>query len=418
MLFNILAGVFHIYSSNKALKIYKENLIELGLFLLKSFEMGNRIYMITQGDTNHSLMTFVEEFRDQKSIKNIVIYDGKKNVIASAYKDNIPYLKPDLKNIIIDFQNKEFVIYEPYAKTFETHGRRSGVMGGHRMEIRPSHLPYNELNIAISLNNEGYRILKRHFYNHLFVLSLILILITFVYFYMLRLIKLYRLSENMRKVAERDAELGKFSNLLAHEIKNPLSSIDGLIRYAAGITESANIKEYLIKSLEELKRINKLVNDFLYFGKEINFNKDNFDISEVINKAILLLTYEINQKKLHIDLMGPSFDIYADKDKILQVIMNLLLNGVQSAPPESHITLVYNSDKTLLITNNVERNNKIDKAKLFEPFYTTKITGSGLGLSISKKLMELQGFSITIISVEPFVVKLAFGDVCGQNINS
>jgi len=74
----------------------------------------------------------------------------------------------------------------------------------------------------------------------------------------------------MRKASERDAQLGKFSNILAHEIKNPLGTIDGLLSYSLSNINSEEIKEYLSKSQAELKRINKLVNDFLYYGREIN----------------------------------------------------------------------------------------------------------------------------------------------------
>jgi len=141
----------------KHLITYKENLTELGLFLLKSFEMGNRLYMITIGHTEHSLKNYVEEFREQKSIKNILIYDNNKNVITSAYNENIPELKTNLEKLTIFFNDREFVIYEPFTMALRKIRRLEGKF---YTDNKRGPIPLNELNIAISLNNNGYIALK------------------------------------------------------------------------------------------------------------------------------------------------------------------------------------------------------------------------------------------------------------------
>jgi len=403
ILFNVLACTLHIQSSVKTLSIYKKNLMDLGLYLLRSFEMGNRLKMLIRGDTSHNLETFVQEFKEQTSIKNILIYNNNGKVITSAYKNNIPELKVNLKDNTMVFNRNEFVIYEPLSMSMLGHKDRMNK--SNRANIN---MPFDEINIAISLNNAGYKTLKIHFYNHLIVILVILVLKILAYFYILKLINLYKKSEYLRKISERDAELGKFSNILAHEIKNPLSSIDGLIKYSLNNIDSNSVKEYLNKSLDELSRINKLINDFLYFGREINFNKSYCNIKELIDKTLSLLTYEIEQKKLTVEIKGDDFQIYADRDKLLQVLMNLLLNSIQASPASEKILLELKEDKKFIIINKLKDSIEIDSTKLFEPFYTTKAKGSGLGLSISKKLMELQGFSIKVTSTNPFIVNLIF----------
>lgn len=403
ILFNVLACTLHIQSSVKTLSIYKKNLMDLGLYLLRSFEMGNRLKMLIRGDTSHNLETFVQEFKEQTSIKNILIYNNNGKVITSAYKNNIPELKVNLKELTMVFNRNEFVIYEPLSMSMLGHKDRMNK--SNRANIN---MPFDEINIAISLNNAGYKTLKIHFYNHLIVILVILVLMILAYFYILKLINLYKKSEYLRKISERDAELGKFSNILAHEIKNPLSSIDGLIKYSLNNIDSNSVKEYLNKSLDELSRINKLINDFLYFGREINFNKSYCNIKELIDKTLSLLTYEIEQKKLTVEIKGDDFQIYADRDKLLQVLMNLLLNSIQASPASEKILLELKEDKKFIIINKLKDSIEIDSTKLFEPFYTTKAKGSGLGLSISKKLMELQGFSIKVTSTNPFIVNLIF----------
>jgi len=61
--------------------------MDLGLYLLRSFEMGNRLKMIIRGDTSHNLETFIQEFKNQSSIKIILIYNNNSKVITSAYKN-------------------------------------------------------------------------------------------------------------------------------------------------------------------------------------------------------------------------------------------------------------------------------------------------------------------------------------------
>ena len=100
----------HISSTLNTLSTYKENISELGIFLLKSFEVGNRVFMIARGYTNHNLKMFVNEFKNQESIENIIIYDEEKKIIASAYEDKIPEIQTEINDIVIEYNKKNIFI--------------------------------------------------------------------------------------------------------------------------------------------------------------------------------------------------------------------------------------------------------------------------------------------------------------------
>ena len=406
---NILVMGIHLFATSNTLSTYKENMEELGVFILKSFEIGNRVYMIAKGHTNHNLNTFVSEFKEQKSIENIVIYDVNKTIIASAYDNNIPEVVTGIDDIKITYNKKNLVIYKPFGGRF-TPGTSSRMRGMGRQDVVPDN---KDIYLAISLNNRGYHELKIHFYTYLVLFILLSFPLMMIYIYIVKLINLYALSENKRKIAEKHAELGKLSNILAHEIRNPLSSIKGLIKYVQNKIEEKEYKGYLDKSIEELDRLNKIVSDFLSFGKEITLNKSSIKLNEITEKAIAFFSYEKNEKNILFKTEGESFPISADKEKFLQVIMNLLINAIQSSPPGKEILIRFDAaNYTLSISNEVADIHKTeDIPKLFEPFHSTKVTGTGLGLSISKKILELHGFGITIVSMNPFTIKIDFNTV-------
>jgi len=207
---------------------------------------------------------------------------------------------------------------------------------------------------------------------------------------------------------EQDAQLGRLAHMLAHEIKNPLSSIKGFSEYLYDKIKDEDLANYLDKILDEIDRLNRIVNDFLAYGRELPLDKNRFFIKQLIEKNITLLKHDIENKQLDVEIKGEDFDIYADEDKITQVLLNLLLNAIQASPEEGRIVVeLYN--KTVTIKNDVKKHSSVDKEKLFTPFYTTKSKGSGLGLAISKKILDAHGYTIKVDNTDPFIVKIDFG---------
>jgi two-component system sensor histidine kinase HydH len=261
--------------------------------------------------------------------------------------------------------------------------------------------------IAIKINLEDFHNLKKITYIELLKNIFIQILLILIFSYTLKLIKIFESSKKKLEIAEEQAKLASYSKVLAHEIKNPLSSISGLVDFVKDKLDNDNLKNYLNNAKDEINRLNKIVNDFLNFGKEMQLIKKELDLTKLIEKTITFMKYEANAKKIEFELNMEHCTINADQDKIMQVLMNLILNAIESAPENSKIQILLKNN-LLTIINQVTKPFDNDTDKLFNPFYSTKTVGTGLGLSISKKILDLHNFKIQIISTEPFKIQINF----------
>jgi two-component system sensor histidine kinase HydH len=398
---NLLILVLNINNSKNNLRHFKKHLVDYSNFILKTFESGNRLLMMQKREIlGATFRSFVEEISKNENVKNLIIFNDE--------------------NLDTIFSLKEPTKYELYLireKKFETKNElivHREITAGHRMGGRMRmHMMEGEeeqkFNAYVIMDLSSYNSIKKNItVNILFIIvsEIILLIITISLF---KIFKNYLKTQENLKKAEKDAELGKFANILAHEIKNPLSSIKGLIEYSANREESSKLKEYLGRSLQEIERLNKIVNDFLHFGRDIVLNNSNFDVKELIFEALKVLKYDIEEKNLTAEVDGKSFEINGDRDKIFQVIINLMINAIHASPTGEKITVKIDSiERSVTFVNNVYEDN-IDIDKIFEPFYTTKAKGSGLGLSIAKKIVELHNGKVVVKRTKPFEIAVIFG---------
>jgi two-component system sensor histidine kinase HydH len=255
----------------------------------------------------------------------------------------------------------------------------------------------------------NYNNIKREIFLNIFFIIATEVLLIFIALYLFKIFKSYINTQEKLKKIEKEAELGKFANVLAHEIKNPLSSMKGLVEFSAKKVGDDKIKDYLSKSLEEIERLNKIVNDFLSFGRPVVLDKKVVDIKSIFLKAMEILRYDISNKNINVEIEGETFSQSVDSEKILQVVINLLLNALTASPANEKIKIILdNTKKSFKIINKIV-NKDFDDNKLFEPFYSTRAKGSGLGLSICRKIIELHDGEIIIESTNPFVVSVNLG---------
>lgn len=201
-----------------------------------------------------------------------------------------------------------------------------------------------------------------------------------------------------RKMYENEklSSLGRLSTSVAHEVKNPLSSIKAIVQVMKEELEKTHpLQEGLSIIVDEIDRLNKVVNQLLQFAKPSGEVKTSVKIGGVINSTLVVLNHEAKQNKITTFCLIPEDipAVSAYEGALKEVFFNLLHNAVQAMPSGGNINIHarYCDDKHTVRVTIADTGPGIPQdsmQKIFEPFYTTKQTGTGLGLSIVKKKLE------------------------------
>jgi signal transduction histidine kinase len=200
-----------------------------------------------------------------------------------------------------------------------------------------------------------------------------------------------KLQEEIQRT-ERLASLGKLAAGVAHEIRNPLLPIRTAANYLLKKIPVEDENYLLINTIcEESERLNKLLNNFVSFAKPSS-SKDVFELNNLILETVALMKPEFESKNilLKLDLTDDRSKILASVQEIRQVLINLLLNAVDSMPCGGAISIETVTDPeflTLSISDTGCGMSEEQKKNAFDPFFTTKKDGTGLGLFIVHNLV-------------------------------
>lgn len=223
-------------------------------------------------------------------------------------------------------------------------------------------------------------------------------------------------TERQLEQSQRLASLGQMAATVAHEIRNPL----GIIKSSSDILKkkiTPNNHTELIEYIDdEVQRINRLISDFLALSKQPQLTQEKYNLThqleslvDTLNQAHPDITFK---SRIAPDLFG-----HYDQDRLQQVLLNILQNSIQALEGRSgeiEITAeTFRAKRKPFLAIKIADNGpgiKTNPEQIFEPFYTTKSRGTGLGLAVSKRIIEAHNGSIRVSNQKPtgLLVELEF----------
>ncbi len=215
--------------------------------------------------------------------------------------------------------------------------------------------------------------------------------------------------KNLQIQLERREKLfamGELAAGVAHEIRNPLNSINVIAQRIQREFEPISDKDEYMKLISivrsEVNRVNNIIKQFLEYARPAKLHKELFNINTLIEDSILIIESEARQQNITLNReFDKSLDIPIDVEKFKQVLINLLRNSIESIDNGGHITVsthrTANSLRIMIADTGAGIPNDI-LSKIFNLYFTTKATGNGLGLSIVHQIISEHNGQISIES--------------------
>jgi signal transduction histidine kinase len=211
-------------------------------------------------------------------------------------------------------------------------------------------------------------------------------------------------------LAQAQGKLELISHLaaeVAHEVKNPLTAIKGIVSLLAGTTNSPDtdrIQQYKEILTDEFERIENILSNLQDLTKPLKVVKENLDINQLIKKILQLTS--LDELVLDISFEDGEKVLQAEVDPSLlkQVILNVVRNASEACEQDGKVEIRTLPDHDFIrieFTDNGPGISEEVRARIFEPFFTTKSSGLGLGLVVTLKIVEAHGGRVFLDNVEP-----------------
>ena len=219
--------------------------------------------------------------------------------------------------------------------------------------------------------------------------------------------QLRELEEDLNE-AKRLAAIGSLAAGVAHEVRNPLSSLRGFAQlFATKLKGQAPLDQYAAAMVQEADRLNRVVTDLLYLARPRQLDPMDINLSRLGDSIRQLMRFDFQDKDIEPEFeFGPD-PVHADQDALRQVLLNLISNSLDAIqgcsecdkPGRIRLTSVQGKDGVwIIVADNGPGMDPEIRDDVFKPFITGKKTGTGLGLAIVQNIMRAHKGEVVIHS--------------------
>jgi len=218
--------------------------------------------------------------------------------------------------------------------------------------------------------------------------------------------------EALKEEVERErhlAALGRLAAGVAHEVRNPLSSLKGFAQFLRSSFQPGSREErYSDIMIEEVERLDRVVQELLEFARPVVPSRAATSANEIVGEVLALVSEDAQFRRVEVEtrLAPDPPPVLVDAAQIRQALLNVFLNGIESMKDGGTLTIVTAETEgvggrrlvSIDVTDTGSGMTPDEIGKLFEPFYTTKPEGTGLGLTIVSRIVEQNGGRVSVSS--------------------
>jgi signal transduction histidine kinase len=193
---------------------------------------------------------------------------------------------------------------------------------------------------------------------------------------------------------------------LAHETRNPLNIIRGMAQMLSRQPDATQeIRDKSRAIVDETDKVTAQLNEFINYSRPREIRRAVLPLHPAIREVVRALNYDIDEKKVKLEIKGEPLSVEADEQLFRQALFNLLLNAVQALPAGGEITIVTgkrnSSEAFLEVRDNGPGVPPANRREVFKPYFTTHQKGTGLGLAVVQQIVLAHGWEIECLGNEP-----------------
>jgi len=390
---------------------------EKGVALIRSFEAGTRSGMMGGDADELHLQILLKETAALPDISYIAIVDRSGIILAHNIKSLIgtKFLDKDILNSlitsstprwrIVEHKNKikYFEVYKIFLPVLK-HGEHGYPACKSSMEtkkiLNPGKRPY----IFIGMNVVHFEKAMAEDLRHNIVMAAIIVSLGIAGVISLFWAQSYTRSKKLLLDTQKLAAVGNLAAGIAHEVRNPLSSIKGYVTYFGSLFEAGSDNRKAADLMaEEVDRVNRVISELLEFARPSDLRFRQIKVMDLMDHSLRIVSHEAKTANIKIikNIPGDLPAVNADSDRLNQVLLNLYINAIQAMEKGGTLKVQAKKKGPNLIIDISDTGKGMDlktQKHIFDPYFTTKNKGTGLGLAIAHKIVENHNGSIQVTS--------------------